>query len=128
MSFLRNLDLYKAIVLLSLVLLPLGGWMIKRQDEESAACKKAIGEATKPGGLLEQIGSLQRKVEVVVQNKGSMSDAIKNPGQYFEDQILAAGGSALKTNDFQPLPPKEENSTLKGGKQQIGRASCRERV
>jgi len=119
MNFLRNLDLYKAIVLLSLVLLPLGGWMIKRQDEEIAACKKAIVEATKPGGLLEQIGSLQRKVEVVVQNKRSMSDAIKNPGQYFEDQILAAGGSALKTNDFQPLPPKEENSTLKGGKQHI---------
>lgn len=118
MNFLRNMDLYKAIVLLSLVLLPLGGWMIKNQDDEIAACRKAIAEATRSGGLLEQIGSLQSQVEVVVQNRRSMSDAIKNPGTYFEDQILAAGGSALKANDFQPLAPKEETSTL-GTKQRI---------
>lgn len=112
MNFLRNLDLYKAIVLLSLVLLPLGGWLIKVQDDEILACRKAIAEATKPGGLAEQIGRLQRQVEVVVQNKRGMSEAIKNPGTYFEDQILAAGGSALKTNDFQPLAPKEETTVL----------------
>lgn len=112
MSLLRNMDLYKAIVLLSLVLLPLGGWMIKRQDDEIAACKKSIEEAVKSGGLLEQIGGLQRKVEIVVQNKRSMSDAIKVPGVYFQDQILAAGGTGIKSTDFQPQAPKEESFML----------------
>jgi hypothetical protein len=118
MNFLRNLDLYKAIVLLSLVLLPFGAWMIHRQDNEIEACKRTIADASRNGGLLEEIGSLQRKVEVVVQNRRSMSDAIKNPSQYFEEQILAAGGSALKANDFQPLTPKREDATLKS-KQRI---------
>ena len=118
MSLLRNMDLYKAIVLLSLVLLPVGGWMIKRQDDDIAACKKAIDDATRQGGLLEQIGGLQRKVEIVVQNKHSMSEAIKNPGVYFQDQIqLAAQG--IRANDFQPMPPKGESFTLKGSKTQV---------
>lgn len=118
MSFLRNLDLYKAIVLLSIVLLPVGYWQIRQQDESILACEKAITEATRQGGLLQQIGALQRKVEVVVQNKTSMSDAIKDPAGYFQTQILAAGGSGLKTNDFQPLTPSTEPGfTAKGSKQ-----------
>lgn len=119
MSFLRNMDLYKAIVLLSLVLLPLGGWLLNRQDEDIAACRKAIADATRPGGLIEQIGGLQRKVEIVVQNRHAMSDAIKDPGVYFQDQILAGVGSGLKSNDFTPMPPREEVSTLKNSKQRV---------
>lgn len=117
MNFLRAMDLYKAIVLLSLVLLPLGGFLIKGLDDTIAASKKAITEAARSGGLLEQIGALQSKVEVVVQNKRSTSDAIRDPRQYFEGQILAAGGSALKTNDFQPSEPKEESGVMGGSKQ-----------
>jgi hypothetical protein len=86
--------------------------MIKLQDEEIAACKKNIADATKPGGLLEQIGTLQRKVELVVQNKRSTSDAIREPRIYFEGQILAAGGTGLKASDFQPNEPKEEKWVL----------------
>jgi hypothetical protein len=100
------------------VLLPLGGWMIKRQEDEIAACRRNIADATRPNGLLMQIGSLMRKVEVVALNKRSMSDAIKSPGQYFEDQILAAGGSGLKNVDFVPSPPKEEKQTI-GAKQRV---------
>lgn len=118
MNFLRNLDLYKAIVLLSIVLLPFGFWMIKRQDDEIDACKRTIAAATRSNGLLEQIGSLQRKVEIVVQNKRSMSDSIKNPGTYFEEQILAASNGVLKPNDFNPSPPLVQNQTLKS-KQRI---------
>jgi hypothetical protein len=112
MNFLRSMDLYKAIVLLSLVLLPLGGWWVMRLDSKIVASKKAIDEAKRPGGLIEQIGSLQRKVEVVVQNKRSTSDSINDPRTYFEGQILAAGGSGLKTSDFQPAPAREEKATL----------------
>ncbi len=118
MSFFRNMDLYKAIVLLSLVLLPAGGWMVKLIDDDLVACKKAIHDATKAGGVVEEIGSLQRKVEVVIQNQRGLSDAINAPRTYFEEQILAAGGSGLKTNDFQPSEPKEESVTLKS-KQRI---------
>ena len=118
MNFLRTMDLYKAIVLLSVVLLPLGYWQIRLQEAEIAACERSLAEATRPGGLLEEIGKLQRKVEIVVQNKTSMSDAIKDPAGYFQTQILAAGGTGLKTNDFQPLAPSTEPGfTTKGSKQ-----------
>jgi hypothetical protein len=112
MRFLRNLDLYKAIVLLSVVLLPVGAWLIKRLDAEIAACRRTIAEANRPGGLVEQIGSLQRKVEVVLQNKRSTTDAIIAPGTYFEGQILAAGGAGIRVSDFQPREPKPEPWTL----------------
>ncbi len=119
MSFLRNLDLYKAIVLLSVVLLPLGAWLVKRLDDDIAACKRTIAEAKRPKGLVEEIGSLQRKVEVVVQNKRSTTDAIQAPGTYFEGQILAAGGAGLKVSDFNPKEPKEEPWTMLPSKQRV---------
>ena len=113
MKFLREMDLYKAIVLLSVVLLPLGAWLIKGLNEEIAACRRTIVDATKPSGILEQIGSLQRKVEVVVQNRQSTTDAITAPGTYFEGQILAASaGGGIKVSDFQPREPKGERATL----------------
>ncbi len=111
MKFLRSLDLYKAIVLLSLVLLPLGGYWIKTLDDTIAASKRAILEATRSDGLLEKIGMLQRKVEVVVQNKRSTSDAIKDPRRYFEGQILAAS-PGIKSSDFVPELPRDEPGTL----------------
>jgi hypothetical protein len=112
MSFLRNMDLYKAIVLMSVVLLPVGGWLIKDLDNTIAASQKAIIEATRTGGLLEKIGGLQKKVEVVVANRTSTSEAIREPRQYFDGQILAAGGSSLKPTDFGVNPPREETTTL----------------
>ena len=119
MKFLRNMDLYKAIVLLSLLLLPLGGWWCSRTNDEIDLCKKSITDATRSGGLLEQIGSLQKKVEVVAQNKRTTSDAINIPRTYFQGQIIAAasGGGSLKTNDFGLTDPKEEPATLGGGRQ-----------
>ncbi|MBL8734507.1 MAG: hypothetical protein JNN13_19175 [Planctomycetes bacterium] len=119
MNFLRNLDLYKVIVLLSLVLLPAGYWYITTLDQQIEACNRAVTEATKSGGQLEQIGQYQRRVEIVAQNRRSASDAIKEPRTYFEGQILAAGGSGLKTTDFSPAEPKIEKGTLPGSKQPI---------
>lgn len=117
MSFLRNLDLYKAIVLLSLVVLPVGGWWCYQLEESKDACKKAIYEATRSGGLLEQIGNLQKKVEVVAQNKRLTSDAINMPRPYFEGQIIAAGNQNLKTDDFGLTDPKSEPASLGASKQ-----------
>lgn len=112
MNFLRNLDLYKVIVLLSLVLLPLGGYWCHDLEQQVVASRKAIVEATRPGGLLEQIGNLQKKVELVAQNRTLTSDAINMPRPYFEGQIIAAGGSNLKTTDFGLSDPKEEPAAM----------------
>lgn len=116
MSFLRTMDLYKAIVLLSLVLLPLGGWLIKRVDEQIDQSRTAIRNATAPNGTLEQIGNLQKKVETVVANSRNTTDAISQSRTYFEGQILAAAGnSGLKQTEFQPSEPKEEPAVLGPG-------------
>lgn len=112
MSFLRNLDLYKVIVLLSFVVLPLGGWWCHRLDEQILASNRAIQEATRSGGLLEQIGGLQRKIEVVAQNSRLTTDATKMHRQYFEGQLIAAGGGNLKTNDFGISDPKVEPAIM----------------
>ena len=119
MNFLRSLDLYKAIVLLSLVLLPLGGWWIKTLDDRITASKKAIDDARRPGGVLERIGAMQRKVEVVVQNKTAMSDAIKDPRSYLEGQILAATRGGIRQTDFTIEPPRDVSGTQPGTKQPI---------
>ena len=115
----RDMDLYKAIVLLSVVLLPLGGWLVKGLDDEIEASRRTLQEARKPNGLVEQIGALQRKVEVVVQNKRSTTDAITQPNTYFEGQILAAGGSGIKVSDFNPKEARDEKLTLPGSKQPL---------
>ena len=101
MSFLRNMDLYKAIVLLSFVALPAGGWWCHTLDEQILACNRAITDATKPGGLLEQIGSLQKKVEIVAQNSRLTTDATRQHRTYFEGQIImsvAPGSSRTSTS------------------------------
>lgn len=111
MNLLRNLDLYKAIVLLSVVLLPAGYWYVTRLDQQILACNKAITEATRAGGLMEQIGTYQRRIEVVAQNRRTASDTIKAPRTYFEGQILATR-AGVKTTDFTPTDPKETPLTL----------------
>lgn len=121
MKFLRSLDLYKVIVLLSLVLLPVGYLLVRRLDESILACKRTITEATRDNGLLEQIGALQRKVEIVDQNDTRSKVIVSQPRTYFEGQILgsAASGANLKTSDFAPNEAPSENGVLQKGKQPI---------
>jgi hypothetical protein len=114
----KNLDLYKVIVLLSCVLLPVGYWYCTGIEAEIVACKKAVAEATRQGGTLEQIGGLQKKVELVVQNRLSTSDATNQPRIYFERQILAAAaGQGLNSNDFGLSDPREEPAVLANQRQ-----------
>lgn len=114
---LRNIDLYTGIVLASLLLLPIGGWWTMKLREDLAASKAAIREASRSDGLIEQIGQMQGKIEIVAQNRSTTSDAIKDPRTYFEGQILAAAAGSLKANDFSPKAPKEEGVTIPGSKQ-----------
>jgi hypothetical protein len=118
-KFLRSLDLYKAIVLVSLVLLPVGWYLVRGLDEQILACNRTLTEAFKSGGLLEQIGALQRKVEVVAENQRVGGQSLTQPRTYFEGQILASVAGGLKSTDFQPQEPKLENGELAKGKQSI---------
>jgi hypothetical protein len=117
MDFLKNLDLYKVIVLLSVVLLPAGGWWCMHLDEQIELCRKAAHEASRPGGLIEQIGSLQQKVDLVVQNRSSSTGATSQPRTYFDTQIITAAQGGLKPDDFQLNGPAEETVSLGSGKQ-----------
>ncbi|MFN9703704.1 MAG: hypothetical protein ACK595_02650 [Planctomycetota bacterium] len=119
MSRFADIDLYKGIVLASLLLLPIGGWAVYDRAQQIEACNAAIADATRAGGVLEEIGSLQRKVEIVVQNKRGISDAVEKPTTYFEGQIKAAGGGNLKVSDFTLVGPKVEGGTMPGTKQSI---------
>ena len=119
MNILRNLDAYRVIVILCLVLLPIGWWLVRDLEKEIAACNATIRAAKGERGLIEEIGKLQRKVEVVVQNKRGVSDAIEKPTTYFEGQITAAGGGNLKVSDFTLVGPKVEGGTMPGTKQSI---------
>lgn len=100
----RELDLYKVIILASLVLLPVvGGWAYWLQGELEQA-RVAAHNATKSGGDLEEIGKFMKAIE---EQKGSnlrQQDSQENPRVYFEQCIFgaqrksAAGG--LKRSDF----------------------------
>jgi len=112
MSLFKDMDLYKGIILVSLLLLPAGGWWISTLDEQITQCEAALRMATKRGGYLEEIGRLQKQVEVVAQNRRSVS--IEDPRTYFEGQILAVSPD-LKADHFSPSAPKADNVTI--GKQ-----------
>jgi hypothetical protein len=113
MKFFRTMDLYKAIVLLSAVLLPLGGWWVMGLDKNIDLCKKAIHQAERPGGYVEEIGTLQKQIEIVAQNRSSTSESIRDPRGYFDGQIIVSG-KGLKTNDFSVKSAKEEPARISG--------------
>ena len=114
MSFFKEMDLYKAIILLSALLLPAGAWYISGLDEQITRCEAARRAATKRGGYLEEIGKLQKQIEVVAQNRRAVS--IENPSTYFETQIRAAN-PALRAADFSPKQPKGSPRTV--GRQKV---------
>lgn len=116
MNFLKTMDIYKGIVLVSVILLPLAGWWVSGLDTEISKSRYALRSATKSGGWLEQIGALQKKIEIVAQNRRTTSEAIENPSTYFEGQIMAVSQN-LRANDFTPGSSRPANSKV--GKQQV---------
>ena len=99
MRFFREMDIYKLIILLSLVLMPVCGWWISGLNDEIMLCTAAKRAATKRGGYLEEIGKLKNQIEVVAQNR--RSESIENPSAYFEPRIRAADPQ-LRVDDFSP--------------------------
>jgi hypothetical protein len=116
MSFLKTMDLYKGIILMSVLLLPAGGWWVSKLQTEIEQCEDALYQATKTGGMLEEIGSLQKRIEVVAQNRRNMGSAIETPSIYFQGQIMSVSPD-LKANDFTPGQSRSEKDTI--GKQKV---------
>ncbi|MCB9879124.1 MAG: hypothetical protein H6835_16130 [Planctomycetes bacterium] len=113
MSLLRDMDLYKGIVLVSLLLLPAGWYWSNHLTKQIELCEKSIRESTRQGGYLEQIGKMQKQIELIAQNQLTTSDSIKEPRTYFEGQIMTSA-KGLATNDFTTDGPKQEPSGMAG--------------
>ncbi len=112
MKALAGMDLYKGIILASLLLLPAAGgwgwWLQGRIDE----AKKALNEAPR---LIEEIGSLQKQMETVVTNDTRAQQA-QNASEYFERQLMAsARGGGISRDDFSFSPLTEQPSTIGRG-------------
>ncbi|MBL8722560.1 MAG: hypothetical protein JNK49_00860 [Planctomycetes bacterium] len=114
MKWLQNLDSYTSLILVCLLAAPALGYWCYQQQLAIEACQKAIADAPR---VLEDIGGMQKKVEIVLQNRSVTAAATQAPRDYFEGQILAAANQNLNRNDFTLNDPTEENTTV--GKQPV---------
>ena len=114
-AFFQELDLYKAIILCSLVLLPVvGGWAYVLQGDIEEA-KIAVANAKRRGGDLEQIAQHQKAIEEQnrsVALQGSQADSFST---YFDRIIglsMEQGAGTIGSTDY---------SITKRGDQRAGR-------
>lgn len=107
MNFFRNMDLYKGLILACLLLLPVGGYWVYTLDKHIDECHRAIAAATRKDGVLEEIGQLERKMDLIKSNR-SLLDSLKDPGFYFDKQIrLSDKSGTLSSEDFSVPPIKD---------------------
>ena len=101
MNVFKNLDLYKAMILGSLLLLPVAGGFVYWVNGRLEEAEKAIASAKRSGGELEKIGKLEQQLDTIRQNvqRGGLTE---NHRLYFEQKIIGSvrdGG--LKASDFE---------------------------
>jgi hypothetical protein len=119
MKFLRQMDLYKGVILASLLLLPVVGWWIRNLGTQIAATERAIADATKTGGWIEKVGKLLGDIALVDQNRTIMTNATSDPKVYFQGQIFASVTTGLDSSLFTFKPSSEERRIGQGDKQQV---------
>lgn len=118
MKLLQNFDLYKGVILASLLLLPAAAYWIRTTQQAIERADNAILNATKQGGYLEEIGKLQKQLRTVEDNRASTSNQTGNSSTYFEGQIFRSASSGqLDKNQFNIAPQREEPATT--GKKQL---------
>ncbi|MGE3173942.1 MAG: hypothetical protein AB7O97_15055 [Planctomycetota bacterium] len=118
MSFFQNMDLYKGVILGSVVLLPAAGWWIKTTQDGIDEANRAVIAATRSGGYIEEIGRLEQQLRTVDRNSRAMSVGTGNPDLYFDRQIIiSATGNRIDKNQFKINPPREDPAMT--GKQPV---------
>ena len=95
----KNMDLYKGIILASILLLPVSLgylWWVKGKKEEA---EKALVTATAPKGELERIGEILQRLDTVEKNSARGGE-IEESRIYFEKRITGSSTSGISANDF----------------------------
>ena len=105
-SFFGDLDLYKVIIIGSLLLLPAVGFWAYHLDGQIKEGEQAIQKATRDGGTLSEIGKYQKAVDEQRRNRANDAglDAYTT---YFQNNIIK--GARLKSTDFHFSSPRESS-------------------
>ena len=101
----QNLDLYKVIILASLVLLPAVGFWAYRLNGEIELGRVAIRNALKDSGDLEEIGKYEKAVEEQKRNTDK-EEGQESYSVYFQKHIVH-GASRLRRVNFEIGVPQE---------------------
>jgi len=93
-----EMDLYKGIILFSFLAIPAACYFAYSSQKNLETAQKAVRDATKRGGILENIGEYSNRLHTI-------QNAQRNNGgdQYrlfFERQILASAKDGIKRQDF----------------------------
>ncbi len=101
MGFFKNMDLNKAMILGSLLLLPVALGFVYWVQGRLEVAQRAVASAERSGGELEKIGKAEQQLETIRQNvqRGGLTE---NHRLYFEQRILSSvrdGG--IKSTDFE---------------------------
>jgi hypothetical protein len=105
MSFFRELDLYKVIILVSLLLLPVAVGFVYWVDGQLATARAAIDAAERPNsGELEKIGLLQRQLQTVAQNAAAVRTSGGSAAVFFQNQITTSSSGTVGSNDYEVSP------------------------
>lgn len=107
MSLFRDMDLYKGIIILSLLLIPGALGFVFWVQGELQAAQAAVAAAERPRtGEIEKIGALQRQFETVDQNAASVRTSGGSPAVYFQNQITTSSKGTIGANDYEVSPEK----------------------
>lgn len=103
MDWLKNLDLERAIILVSLLLMPVAGGWAYYLDSQIEVGVNARAAATRPKGFIERVATLQKQITQFKQGERA-GDTEREPRVYFEKAVrdAQAGGTGgeIGSGDF----------------------------
>lgn len=125
MNLFREMDLYKVIILVSLLLLPASLGFVYWVDGEIDVAQRALQAAERRGGEIERIGGVQRQLETVEKNASKDRAAGGSHAVYFEQQIKTSSKDSLSANDFEISPQSRSGVPGKSAQDMIVKISFR---
>lgn len=108
MGFFRNLDLYKVIILASIVLIPAALGFVYWVEGRLEVARIALRDAEKRNGEIERIGALQRKLESVNKTASHVALRGEDHSLFFEQMISTSSGGTLKSTDYEISPEQTQ--------------------